>query len=512
MPYYWRVPPESGSVVVHRVRPRRWACHAGLAPGPRAGSPARWRIISLILATLLGATACGSPGRSAAQADLAYPAGLWPQRPVVELTFDLAPDLSSAAGRERIVFTPDAPVCELVFRAWPNAPVLANQGTALLVTAATVDGRTTPPRVLPAGAPPEAPGTLIELPLPECVPPGQPVSADLAFTLTFGSDVGDRIGFSGDPPMAWFATGFPLLAWVRGQGWARDDAMAIPGEFATSETFDLRSLTVNAPSEFSVLGTGAATGATPGAAPGTTSHRFTAGAVRDVAVSAGRFDVWHTEVNSVRIHLGTPATGTRVPPRVWLDRIAQDMQFLSGLFGPFPYRDLWVSVIPAQGSGLEFPTALQFGDIGQDDLPSLVAHELSHQWFYALVGNNQAADPWLDEAFATYGGVVATNGEAGYALAAVTQDRRGDMGRPMRYWNEQGDFDGYVQSVYTQGGAVLVEARRRAGAIRFDAALRAYVAANAHQIAQPGDVARDFRELPEVRGLLVEYGALPPGS
>lgn len=43
------------------------------------------------------------------------------------------------------------------------------------------------------------------------------------------------------------------------------------------------------------------------------------------------------------------------------------------------------------------------GDTRSGQLPALVAHELSHQWFYALVGNNQATDPWLDESLATWG-------------------------------------------------------------------------------------------------------------
>ena len=37
-----------------------------------------------------------------------------------------------------------------------------------------------------------------------------------------------------------------------------------------------------------------------------------------------------------------------------------------------------------------------------DDSRVVAVHELAHQWFYAMVGDSQARDPWLDEAFATY--------------------------------------------------------------------------------------------------------------
>lgn len=31
-----------------------------------------------------------------------------------------------------------------------------------------------------------------------------------------------------------------------------------------------------------------------------------------------------------------------------------------------------------------------------------VVHELAHQWWYGVIGNNEYADPWLDESFAVY--------------------------------------------------------------------------------------------------------------
>lgn len=37
-----------------------------------------------------------------------------------------------------------------------------------------------------------------------------------------------------------------------------------------------------------------------------------------------------------------------------------------------------------------------------DYLVALAAHETAHQWWYGLVGNDQALEPWLDEALCTY--------------------------------------------------------------------------------------------------------------
>ncbi|MDD7967786.1 M1 family aminopeptidase [Actinomycetospora lemnae] len=469
--------------------------------GTRSG-----RLAALLIAVLVLTSGCGAVAEDGPST---YAANLREDRPVVDLSFDLAPSLDRVAGRERVVFTPDLPVCELVFRAWPNKPTMADGGTELRVDGAAVDGRPAVPWILPAGAPEGVAGTLVELPLAECAPPGRPITADLVFTLTLGEDVNDRVGFSHSSEMAWWATGFPLLAWVRGEGWAREDAVSIPGETATSEDFRLRDLTVTAPAGLEVLGTGTRTGTSPGPVPGTTTHRFRAEAVRNAAVTVGRLDVVEREVSGVRVHLGTPLSGTEVPPQEWLGRVEQYIDRLSEFVGPFPYPELWISVIPAQSSGLEFPSALQFGDLGLGELDGLVAHELAHQWFYGLVGNNQARDPWLDESFSTLAQAVATERENDYVLADIPAGHRGDIGRSMNSWGYGYTFDRYLHVVYDQGAAVLLEARRRAGEDRFDDALRAYVTENAHRVAAPEDVATAFEDLPEVRALLIENGALP---
>jgi len=37
-----------------------------------------------------------------------------------------------------------------------------------------------------------------------------------------------------------------------------------------------------------------------------------------------------------------------------------------------------------------------------NNLIDIGVHETAHQWWFASVGNNQALEPWLDEALATY--------------------------------------------------------------------------------------------------------------
>ncbi len=455
------------------------------------------RVLVILLTLLAGVAGCTSDSG---------PAPAWPnavaQRPVVELTFDVAPDLRTLTGSESVLFTPDRPVCELVFRAWPNQPAT---GASMEISAATVDGTVVTPKVESAAAPAGTPGTLVELPLRTCVAAGTKLRADLSFRVTLGADADNRVGYSSSESIAWFGTAFPLLAWVGGEGWTRDPAADQYGERVTSEDFKLAALTVIAAEGQQVLGTGAAVGtSTP--APGRIAHRFTAEAVRDVAVSVGHFDVVEKRVGNTLLHVGTPSSGTEVSGERWADEIAAKLRKLTDLLGPYPYTDLWASIIPAESDGLEFPTAIQFADEQPEEIPSLVAHEVAHQWFYSLVGNNQARDPWLDESFTTFAQAVVAGQEDEYQLSDISSELVGTLGKPMEFWASRDEQ--YVEGVYDQGAAVLLAGREQVGAGRFDAALRDYMRRMAHRVATPADVAAAFRDLPEVTDLLRRHGAL----
>ena len=49
-----------------------------------------------------------------------------------------------------------------------------------------------------------------------------------------------------------------------------------------------------------------------------------------------------------------------------------------------------------------------------------ISHELSHQWWYGIVGDDQFHEPWLDESFATWSEFLPYGDGAG---AADTRSR-----------------------------------------------------------------------------------------
>jgi hypothetical protein len=78
-------------------------------------------------------------------------------------------------------------------------------------------------------------------------------------------------------------------------------------------------------------------------------------------------------------------------------------------YGQYPYDTLTV-VDPARGSntgGMEYPTFITGGTYfwpGEYSFSpeGVTVHEFGHQFWYALVGNNEFEEAWLDEGFNTY--------------------------------------------------------------------------------------------------------------
>jgi aminopeptidase N len=83
----------------------------------------------------------------------------------------------------------------------------------------------------------------------------------------------------------------------------------------------------------------------------------------------------------------------------------------------------------------------------------------------------------------------------------------------MAYWTQfRRPNTTYYDTVYNLGAAALVQARSRAGADAFDAAVREYLRRNAYSVATPRDATAALADMPEALAVLREVGALPSGG
>lgn len=91
-----------------------------------------------------------------------------------------------------------------------------------------------------------------------------------------------------------------------------------------------------------------------------------------------------------------------------LQTAVKSFMFYSQTFGKYPYKTLTVFKAPFVHGGMEYPNLVVISDSAVDkfDKAKVIAHEIAHQWWYGLVGNNQVKEAWLDESLAEYSSVL----------------------------------------------------------------------------------------------------------
>ncbi|MDO9087885.1 MAG: M1 family metallopeptidase [Anaerolineaceae bacterium] len=92
-----------------------------------------------------------------------------------------------------------------------------------------------------------------------------------------------------------------------------------------------------------------------------------------------------------------------------LQESAKAIDLYSRLFSPYPRENL--TIVEADFlDGMEYDGLFflsrgfynLFDNTPQNYLTAIAVHETAHQWWYAAIANDQALEPWLDEALCTY--------------------------------------------------------------------------------------------------------------
>lgn len=97
-----------------------------------------------------------------------------------------------------------------------------------------------------------------------------------------------------------------------------------------------------------------------------------------------------------------------------IDEIFEMINFYSNLYYPYPYDKITiVDGLLKAGGGMEYPQFIVMGPVINVDkrlkkivdykyVQDVLSHEVAHQWFYLIIGSNEAMEPFIDEGFATY--------------------------------------------------------------------------------------------------------------
>jgi hypothetical protein len=192
--------------------------------------------------------------------------------------------------------------------------------------------------------------------------------------------------------------------------------------------------------------------------------------VRDVEVNAAadyRTATRQVGDTSVRV-----ITRPGQPSAALLSATDNAITKLEARLGPYPWPVLRI-VQSSGGVGMEGPGEVWIpAGVAPSNMPYLLMHEVGHQWFFGLVGNDQAREPFADEAVTDMVARYLTGTRRGPRCAAGTLD-----GTVYAY-----SYTCYYERIYIQGGNLLDDARKRMGTATFFAALRGYIADHRWQL------------------------------
>ena len=315
------------------------------------------------------------------------------------------------------------------------------------------------------------------------------------------------------------ATSYPVLAVHDGDDWRRKVEPSV-GDIVFNEVADYDvNVTTPAGIEVFTSGTESAT------RPAKDEQTFTASALRDFAILAGRgLRSEQTESQGVTVRSIYLAEHERVGKRA-LTVAANSLRVFTSIFGPLPFKTISVAEAPlVAGLGstefagfniiasafyvdFDAPAVRNLPEIIREQRPSVeeslewtVAHLVAHQWWGAAVGNDPAREPVLDEALSCWSSLVYYQNTYGEEKAKTVLDDqvRGvyrlyrtfggedmDANRPSRDYRNT--FQ-YAAIVTAKGALMFVELQRSLGDEKIFAALRNYYQANLYEIAELEDL------------------------
>lgn len=406
-------------------------------------------------------------------------------RPRYHITARLAGGGNTLTGVVQV--TVPSPGAELVFRLYPN---LDNYDGAMEVSAAQINGA-------PVQIEPLAGGAAIRLEMPPAGGGNAPLDATVKLNFSVQlprSDNADYTLFGWDGPVLSLPGFYPTLAVRQDGDWILDDPPA-HGDVLFNEAA-LYQLDLTLPVEL----VAAASGVTLNVIDNTDGSRtwqIAGGPLRDMTVLAGPFQAVSEEAAGATV-TSYYLPGHEAAAQAVLAHAAASLRLYSDTYGHYPYTELDVVEAPLNFRGMEYSGLILIGQElyreQREFLTFLVAHEVAHQWWYGVVGNNPYQSPWLDEGLTEYSAFDYYRGVFGQREAERLLTGRwlipfdaagaaiaGRVDRPAASF----DPANYELLVYAKAALFFNALREQLGEEMYRQVLQSYYAENRYRIVTP---------------------------
>jgi len=345
--------------------------------------------------------------------------------PRYELQLTIDPDKRLVLGQQRVHFRnlSGRILRDVYVRQYPNLPQL---GGLMKLTAVK-----TFPEGYAVGFLPELENSAVRITLIDDMEPNADIDLAMDFEILAPQKQG-YVLFGESEGILTLPYAYPMLA-RQTRDPTRPWRLEIPPPFADIAITDLAfySVTVTLPKDYLIITSGVEISHTAAAEPGWETHQFVTGPAREwtMTVSKEMGKVAQTvdgnKVNSYFLRQDEAAG------RSALAYSAAVLRTYDRLFSPYAYTELDVTEAPTRYLGMEYP---KLNYIGLDTYRSaaetqeyLIAHEISHQWWYALVGSDPYRYPWLDEGLAEHSSLLYMETLYGPAVADRIRTQRWEI-------------------------------------------------------------------------------------
>ncbi|NJM06185.1 M1 family metallopeptidase [Candidatus Gracilibacteria bacterium] len=319
------------------------------------------------------------------------------------LNLRMDPQALSVSGTLLVEFTNRATVAldTIYFRLYPNHP---DFGGGLRVDAARVGGQNAPFAA-------EVAETALRVGLAQPLAPGASVRIELDFLARTPRNASDETfgAFNMEAGVWSIASFYPMLARYSADGQWDRRAITSRGDFTVSSVA-LYDVTIDAPAAWNLVTSGVRIDQQP-LDGGARRERYVSGPQREFYLGAVQgLDQASTTVDGTRI-VTYYQPGNKAGGAASLRAGEDALRAYNARYGTYPLAEL--EIIQAALTnflGMEYPGAVLIEQrlyaTNSRGLLTTVVHEIGHQWWYSLVGNDAQRDPWLDEGLASYSQIV----------------------------------------------------------------------------------------------------------
>ena len=234
----------------------------------------------------------------------------------------------------------------------------------------------------------------LKVSLPSPLLPTKQIKLDLSYKVSL-PNINHRFGFGNNTIN--IANFYPIVA-VYEDGWILDPYNYNGDPFYSNMAN--YEVTLTAPSNLTLASTGEIW--SKNIAEEKTTYEIKAQAVRDFAfVLSNKFSVLTEQVGKTTVSYYSYDDEN---PEEFLKASVDSLNTFNSLFGEYPYSTLNVVKANFVHGGMEYPNLVLISDDVNEkaDYINVIVHEIAHQWWYGLVGNNEFEHGWLDEGLTEY--------------------------------------------------------------------------------------------------------------